>query len=54
MFFSRAGTDCQDCGPVGADNFTTSGSDDGPSDDDDYWTFNNVTLIGNSTTSGKQ
>ena len=35
LLFCLLGTDCQDCGPVGADNFTRS--DD---DDDDYLTSN--------------
>merc|ERR1712000_649693 len=32
------GTDCQDCGRVGADNFTMT-------DDDDYWTFNDGVFL---------
>lgn len=34
------GTDCQDCGVVGYDNFTRSDDDGWWDDDDDYWTFN--------------
>ena len=34
------GTDCQDCGKVGADNFTMTDDDGWWDDDDDYWTFN--------------
>ena len=38
------GTDCQDCGKVGADNFTMV-DDDGWDDDDDYWSFNDGDFI---------
>jgi hypothetical protein len=34
------GTDCQDCGKVGSDNFTTVDDDGWWDDDDDYWSFN--------------
>jgi hypothetical protein len=34
------GTDCQDCGKVGGDNFTTVDDDGWWDDDDDYWSFN--------------
>jgi hypothetical protein len=34
------GTDCQDCGKVGEDNFTVVDDDGWWEDDDDYWTFN--------------
>ena len=40
------GTDCQDCGPVGADNFTRSDDDGWWDDDDDYWTFNDGNYLG--------
>ena len=34
--YCELGTDCQDCGPVGADNFTRfDDNDDGDDDDDD-------------------
>ena len=36
LFFRLLGTDCQDCGPVGADNFTRSDDDGWWDDDDDY------------------
>lgn len=40
------GTDCSDCGPVGADNFTISEDDDGWwDDDDDYWNIDDVNFI---------
>jgi hypothetical protein len=35
------GTDCQDCGKVGSDNFTMVDDDDWD-DDDDYWSFNDL------------
>merc|ERR1712100_44233 len=38
--FCILGTDCQDCGPVGADNFTVIDDDGWWEDDDDYWNFN--------------
>jgi hypothetical protein len=47
--YSELGTDCQDCGPVGADNFTRS-DDDGWWDDDDYWTFNDENFLPKNTT----
>mmetsp|Transcript_7995 Transcript_7995/g.13518 ORF Transcript_7995/g.13518 Transcript_7995/m.13518 type:complete len:926 (-) Transcript_7995:225-3002(-) len=34
------GTDCQDCGKVGSDNFTNVDDDGWWDDDDDYWSFN--------------
>jgi hypothetical protein len=40
------GTDCQDCGPIGADNFTRSDDDGWWDDDDDYWTFNDGNFLG--------
>ena len=40
------GTDCQDCGPVGADNFTRSDDDGWWDDDDDYWNFNDGNFLG--------
>lgn len=43
--YCELGTDCQDCGPVGADNFTRSDDDGWWDDDDDYWTFNDGELI---------
>jgi hypothetical protein len=40
--YCRLGTDCQDCGPIGAENFTR-GDDDGRwDDDDDCWTLKDV------------
>jgi hypothetical protein len=39
------GTDCQDCGKVGADNFTTVDDDGWWDDDDDYWSFNDGDFI---------
>lgn len=42
----HAGTDCQDCGPVGAANFSIpSGLLPNDDDDDDYWTFNDGTFF---------
>jgi hypothetical protein len=38
--YCELGTDCQDCGPVGSDNFTRSDDDGWWDDDDDYWNFN--------------
>ena len=35
----------QDCGPVGADNFTKSDDDGWWDDDDDYWAFNDVEFV---------
>jgi hypothetical protein len=37
--YCKLGTDCQDCGPVGSDNFTRADDDGWWDDDDDYWTF---------------
>merc|ERR1711916_225270 len=37
--YCKLGTDCQDCGPVGSDNFTKA------DDDDDYWTFNDGNFL---------
>jgi hypothetical protein len=38
--YCKLGTDCQDCGPVGADNFTDTVDDDGWwDDDDDQWSL---------------
>lgn len=39
--YCAMGTDCQDCGPVGASNFSTY-SDDMWWDDDDYWLWDDV------------
>ena len=39
------GTDCQDCGKVGSDNFTTVDDDGWWDDDDDYWSFNDGDFI---------
>jgi hypothetical protein len=38
----------QDCGPVGASNFTKADDDGGGwwDDDDDYWTFNDGEFLG--------
>jgi hypothetical protein len=44
--YCKLGTDCQDCGPVGADNFTRADDDGWWDDDDDYWTFNDVDFLG--------
>ncbi len=43
--YCKLGTDCQDCGPVGADNFTKSDDDEWWDDDDDYWTFNDANFL---------
>jgi len=43
--YCKLGTDCQDCGPVGADNFTRSDDDGWWDDDDDYWTFNDGNFL---------
>jgi hypothetical protein len=40
------GTDCQDCGPVGFDNFTLVDDDEFWDDDDDYWNFNDGEFLG--------
>jgi len=42
--YCELGTDCQDCGPVGADNFTEV-ENDWWDDDDDYWSFNDGNFI---------
>lgn len=46
VFICCAGTDCQDCGPVGNDNFTRSDDDGWWDDDDDYWNFNDGAFLG--------
>jgi hypothetical protein len=43
--YCELGTDCQDCGPVGADNFTRADDDGWWDDDDDYWSFNDGNFI---------
>jgi len=43
--YCELGTDCQDCGAVGADNFTRSDDDGWWDDDDDYWTFNDNEFV---------
>jgi len=43
--YCELGTDCQDCGVVGADNFTRSDDDGWWDDDDDYWTFNDGNFL---------
>lgn len=43
--YCELGTDCQDCGPVGSDNFTRSDDDGWWDDDDDYWTFNDGNFV---------
>jgi len=43
--YCKLGTDCQDCGPLGADNFTRADDDGWWDDDDDYWTFNDATFV---------
>lgn len=43
--YCELGTDCQDCGPVGQDNFTASDDDGWWDDDDDYWTFNDGNFL---------
>jgi hypothetical protein len=43
--YCELGTDCQDCGAVGADNFTRSDDDGWWDDDDDYWTFNDGNFL---------
>jgi hypothetical protein len=37
--YCKLGTDCQDCGRVGVDNFTRADDDGWWDDHDDYWTF---------------
>jgi len=44
--YCKLGTDCQDCGPVGSDNFTRADDDGWWDDDDDYWTFNDGNFLG--------
>ena len=44
--YCKLGTDCQDCGPVGNDNFTKADDDGWWDDDDDYWTFNDGNFLG--------
>lgn len=44
--YCAMGTDCQDCGPVEASNFTRPDDDLPPAmDHDDYWTFNDGLFI---------
>jgi len=43
--YCKLGTDCQDCGPLGADNFTKADDDGWWDDDDDYWTFNDGNFL---------
>lgn len=43
--YCELGTDCQDCGPVGADNFTDNQDDGWWDDDDDYWAFNDGNFL---------
>jgi len=43
--YCKIGTDCQDCGPVGKDNFTKNEDDGWWDDDDDYWSFNDVDFV---------
>jgi len=43
--YCELGTDCQDCGPLGNDNFTRIDDDGWWDDDDDYWTFNDGTFL---------
>lgn len=43
--YCEIGTDCQDCGPVGADNFTRADDDGWWDDDDDYWNLNDGEFI---------
>lgn len=43
--YCKLGTDCQDCGVVGADNFTRAEDDGWWDDDDDYWTFNDGNFL---------
>jgi hypothetical protein len=46
VVFWFVGTDCQDCGPVGAENFTRIDDDGWWDDDDDYWAFNDGNFLG--------
>ena len=39
------GTDCQDCGPVGFDNFTMVDDDEFWDDDDDYYSENDEKTV---------
>jgi hypothetical protein len=43
--YCKLGEDCEDCGPVGADNFTRADDDGWWDDDDDYWTFNDGSFL---------
>mmetsp|Transcript_19026 Transcript_19026/g.19155 ORF Transcript_19026/g.19155 Transcript_19026/m.19155 type:complete len:925 (-) Transcript_19026:246-3020(-) len=43
--YCKLGTDCQDCGPAGAGNFTKADDDGWWDDDDDYWTFNDGNFL---------
>jgi len=43
--YCKLGTDCQDCGPAGASNFTKADDDGWWDDDDDYWTFNDGNFL---------
>ncbi|KAJ1428075.1 hypothetical protein B484DRAFT_450036 [Ochromonadaceae sp. CCMP2298] len=43
--YCMIGTDCQDCGPVGSNNFTTTDDDNWWDDDDDYWNFNDGNFL---------
>eukprot|EP01006_Ploeotia_vitrea_P031669 TRINITY_DN63986_c0_g1_i1.p1 TRINITY_DN63986_c0_g1~~TRINITY_DN63986_c0_g1_i1.p1 ORF type:complete len:941 (+),score=55.61 TRINITY_DN63986_c0_g1_i1:73-2895(+) len=43
--YCKIGTDCQDCGPVGQDNFTKADDDGWWDDDDDYWAFNDGNFL---------
>lgn len=43
--YCKLGTDCQDCGAVGSDNFTRADDDGWWDDDDDYWTFNDGNFL---------
>eukprot|EP00607_Mallomonas_marina_P009587 CAMPEP_0182420276 /NCGR_PEP_ID=MMETSP1167-20130531/4954_1 /TAXON_ID=2988 /ORGANISM="Mallomonas Sp, Strain CCMP3275" /LENGTH=924 /DNA_ID=CAMNT_0024596015 /DNA_START=81 /DNA_END=2855 /DNA_ORIENTATION=- len=43
--YCKLGTDCQDCGPTGAGNFTKADDDGWWDDDDDYWTFNDGNFL---------
>jgi len=44
--YCALGTDCFDCGPVGASNFTQVDDDAAWDDDDDYWKYNDNAFIG--------
>jgi hypothetical protein len=46
LCYLSTGTDCQDCGPVGFDNFTRNDDDGWWDDDDDYWSFNDANFVG--------